>query len=239
MAKTYIVIPTYNEKDNVVLLLERIFSLAINDLYVLVVDDNSPDGTGAMVEKVKRQYPNLKILHRPAKLGLGPAYIAGFGVALSEGADYIFEMDADLSHDPRYLPDFLEAIENFDLVLGSRYIVGGGVKNWGLVRRLISRFGNWYARLILGLLISDLTGGFKCYRRQVLEQLDFASLSSVGYNFQIETTYQVYRAGFKIKEIPIVFTERLQGKSKFSFKIILESFWQVILLRFKSVGKRR
>lgn len=233
MAKIYLVIPTYNEKANIVKLLGQIFALEIEGLNVLVVDDNSPDGTGQLVEKLKQDNLRLNILHRQEKSGLGPAYVAGFKEVLKWGGDYIFEMDADFSHDPKYIPEFLEAIQEADLVLGSRYIKGGGVKNWNLTRRLISRFGNIYARTVLGLPHHDLTGGFKCYCRQVLESIGLADLSSVGYNFQIETTYKAYKAGFKIKEIPIVFTERTRGKSKFDFKIIIESFWKVLLLRFK------
>ena len=231
MPKTYIIIPTYNEKDNISTLLEQIFSLAIEGLNVLVVDDNSPDGTGEVVEKLRQNNLRLQILHRQQKFGLGTAYVAGFKEALRQGADYIFEMDADLSHQAKYIPDFLAAIKDNDLVLGSRYITGGGVSNWNWSRRLISRFGNLYARLVLGVPINDLTGGFKCYRRQVLEKINLDSLSSVGYNFQIETTYRAYQAGFKVKEIPIVFVERSRGKSKFDFKIMLESFYKVIILR--------
>ena len=199
----------------------------------MVVDDNSPDGTGELVEKLSQGNLRLKILHRPQKAGLGPAYVASFKEALRQGADYIFEMDAYFSHHPKYLPEFLRAIADSDLVLGSRYVKAGGVSNWNLSRRLVSYFGNIYARLILGLRYRDLTGGFKCYRRLVLEKIGLDNLSSVGYNFQIETTYKAFRAGFRVKEIPIVFTERLGGESKFNFKIILESFWQVLLLRFK------
>ncbi len=235
MAKVYLVIPTYNEKANIAGLVERIFALAVNDLHILVVDDNSPDGTGNLVEELKTHYPNLEILHRQKKAGLGRAYLAGFSYALKQGADYIFEMDADFSHDPKYLPDFLRAITSADLVIGSRYINGGGVSNWSMLRRLISRFGNAYARLILSLPYQDLTGGFKCYRRKVLETIGFSDVSSVGYNFQIETTYQAHLAGFKIVEIPIIFVERASGKSKFSLKIMVESFWKVLLLRFKKV----
>lgn len=234
MAKTIIVIPTYNEKNNLPKLLDQIFSLKIDGLNILVVDDNSPDGTGKIVDKMKKTNPQIDILHREKKQGLGKAYVAGFKEALGKGADYIFEMDADLSHDPKYLPDFFKAIQNYDLVLGSRYIKGGGVSNWNLARRLISRFGNIYARIILGLPYHDLTGGFKCYRRNVLESIGLDNLSSVGYNFQIESTYKVHHAGFKIVETPIIFTERAEGDSKFNIKIVIESFWKVLELRFKN-----
>lgn len=232
--KIIIIIPTYNEKSNIERIIPIIFNLQINNLHILVVDDNSPDGTGEAVEKMKKQYPNLDILHREKKEGLGRAYVAGFKKALSDGADYIFEMDADFSHDPKYIPQFLEAIKDYDLVLGSRYCRGGGVENWNFVRKMVSRFGNIYARMVLGVPIRDLTGGFKCYRRKVLETIDLDSLESIGYNFQIEITYKAYKIGFKIKEIPIIFTERREGKSKFNVKIILESFWKVILLKCKN-----
>ncbi len=231
--KIYIIIPTYNEKNNIMVLVPQIFQLHIENLYILVVDDNSPDGTGEVVEDLKKEYPNLDILHRQEKAGLGTAYVAGFREVLGRGANYIFEMDADLSHDSKYLVDFLKVINDCDLVLGSRYIKGGGVSNWNLSRRLISKFGNIYARLILQLPYHDLTGGFKCYRREVLEEIGLDNLSSVGYNFQIESTYQAHKAGFRIREVPIIFTERAEGKSKFSLKIVLESFWKVLLLRFK------
>jgi len=233
MEKIFIIIPTYNEKENLKKLLPQIFDLKIENLSILIVDDNSPDGTGQLVEELKINNSNLDILHRQQKSGLGRAYVAGFKEALSRGADYIFEMDADLSHDPKYLAAFLEAIKGADLVLGSRYIKGGGVSNWNLLRRLISRFGNIYARTVLWLPLHDLTGGFKCYRRQVLEKMGLDELSSVGYNFQIETTYKAHKLGFKIVETPIIFTERAEGESKFSPKIMLESFWRVLLLRFK------
>lgn len=235
--KIIIIIPTYNERLNIERLIPIIFNLQINNLHILVVDDNSPDGTGDVVEKIKMQYQNLDILHREKKDGLGRAYVAGFNKALQEGADYIFEMDADFSHNPKYIPQFLDAIQDNDMALGSRYCGGGGVENWDFLRRQVSRFGNIYARMVLGVPIKDLTGGFKCYRRKVLETIDLDSLESIGYNFQIETTYKAYRAGFKIQEIPIIFTERREGESKFHFKIMLESFWKVILLRFRRVNK--
>ncbi|MAG44276.1 dolichyl-phosphate beta-D-mannosyltransferase [bacterium] len=234
MNKIYIIIPTYNERGNIAKLLPQIFELGIKNLTVLVVDDNSPDGTGQLVEELKKENSQIDILHRSEKLGLGKAYIAGFKEALAKEADYIFEMDADLSHDPKYIPQILQAADKYDLILGSRYIKDGGVSNWNLSRRLISRFGNIYARIILGLPYADLTGGFKCYRRKVLNKIGLNDFSSVGYNFQIETTYKAHKLGFKIKEIPIIFTERAQGKSKFNIKIILESFWKVLQLRLKN-----
>ena len=234
MAKIYIIIPTYNEKENILKLVPKIFALPVGDLHLLIVDDSSPDGTGQAAEQLRAAYPALSVLHRPGKAGLGTAYVAGFKQALEGGAEFIFEMDADFSHDPAYVPQLLAAAQSADLVLGSRYVQGGGVSNWGLARRLISRFGNAYARLILGLPYRDLTGGFKCYRRAALEKIDLDRLSWVGYNFQIETTYRAHRLGCKIVEVPIVFYERAQGKSKFDFRIMIESFWKVILLRFKT-----
>ncbi|RJR30628.1 polyprenol monophosphomannose synthase [Candidatus Parcubacteria bacterium] len=231
--KIFIVIPTYNEINNISGILEKIFFLSIGNLNVLIVDDNSPDGTGKVVETLKSKYPNLYVLHRQKKSGLGTAYVVGFKKALEHNADIIFEMDADFSHNPHSIPDFLREIKNSDLVLGSRYIVGGKINNWKLARRLISRFGNFYARNLLRLPINDLTGGFKCYKKEVLEKINLDGLSSQGYNFQIETTYLAYQKGFKIKEIPITFTERAGGKSKFSLRIILESFYKVFLLKFR------
>ena len=233
MNKTTIVIPTYNEKENITKLIPQLFALNLEHLHILIVDDNSPDGTGKQVLEMSKQYPNLHLLHREKKEGLGPAYLAGFRWALEHGAERIMEMDADFSHNPKYVPQLIAASQDADLVLGSRYVPGGGVENWNLVRRMISRFGNVYARIILGLRVRDLTGGFKCYRRATLESLDLSSVSSLGYNFQIETTYKAIQNGAKIKEIPIIFTERQIGKSKFSIKIILESFFQVLVLRFK------
>lgn len=233
MARTYLVIPTYNEKENITKLLLKIFSLPLEDMHVLIVDDGSPDGTGEAAEQLRATYPNLEVIHRPQKAGLGMAYVIGFKAALARGADFIFEMDADFSHDPAYVPKLLEAAKAADLVLGSRYVPGGGVSNWNWLRRLISRFGNVYARIVLGLPYCDLTGGFKCYRRAVLEKIDLDRLSSVGYNFQIETTYKAHRLGVRIVEVPIVFCERAEGQSKFDVKIVVESFWRVIRLRFE------
>lgn len=233
MKKIYCVIPAYNERANIQEIIKKLIFLSIDNFHIIVVDDNSPDGTGEIVEEMKKEYPDIVIIHRNEKRGLGTAYVEGFQKALSLGADIIFEMDADLSHDPKYIPQMLEIIKEYDLVLGSRYIQGGGTQNWNFFRRLISRFGNIYAKKILGIPIHDLTSGFKCYKRKVLENIDLNSLSSVGYNFQIETTYRAYKKGFRIKEIPIIFTERKEGKSKFDIFIIFESFWKVLLLRFK------
>lgn len=229
----YIVIPTYNEKGNIEKLLSQIFNLEIENLNVLVVDDGSPDGTGKIVENLRKVYTNLEILHRNKKQGLGMAYIAGFKEALARGADFVLQMDADLSHDPKYIPQLLKAVEHKDLVLGSRYTKGGGVTNWNLARRLVSRFGNIYTKVVLGLPYSDLTGGFKCYRASTLKKIISFEISSLGYSFQIETVYLAHKLKYSIGEIPIIFTERTIGKSKFDLKIIFEGFFKVLGLRFK------
>lgn len=241
--KTTAVIPTYNEKDNLGVLVEKIFSLKIPELSLLIVDDNSPDGTGRLAEELAEKYPStssgqvpLKVMHREKKSGLGRAYVDGFKEILRQAQDktnFVIQLDADLSHDPAVIPKMLAKIQDCDLVLGSRYIPGGKTENWDFFRKLISRFGNIYARNILGLPYHDLTGGFKCFRREVLENISLDSLSSTGYNFQIEMTYKAYKKGYRICEIPITFTERKSGVSKFNLGIILESFWKVLLLRFK------
>ena len=230
-----IIIPTYNESDNIEKLLDLI-SRTDPAAHVLIVDDNSPDRTYEIVERLMQtSYPaRLFLLKRAGKLGLGTAYIAGFKWALARDYDYIFEMDADFSHDPKYLPAFLTAIEKHDLVLGSRYVPGGGVKNWGLLRKIISRGGSLYARTILGLSLRDLTGGFKCFRRQVLESIDLDAVKSNGYSFQIEMTYRARCKGFRICETPIVFEDRTAGKSKMSRKIFLEAVLMVWKLRMDS-----
>lgn len=235
MAGHLIIIPTYNESDNIEKLLDLI-SRTDPAAHVLIVDDNSPDRTYEIVERLMQtSYPGrLFLLKRAGKLGLGTAYIAGFKWALARDYDYIFEMDADFSHDPKYLPAFLAAIEKHDLVLGSRYVPGGGVKNWGLLRKFISRGGSLYARTILGLSLRDLTGGFKCFRRQVLEAIDLDSVKSNGYSFQIEMTYRARCKGFRICETPIVFEDRTAGKSKMSRKIFLEAVLMVWKLRMDS-----
>jgi len=231
--KVLIIVATYNERENIEPLLAEIFSCAPN-VNVLVVDDNSPDKTFEIVEKLSNeQYKDkLFLLKRAGKLGLGTAYVAGFNYGLSHGYEVIMHMDADFSHNPKYIPDFLEAIKTNDLVLGSRYIKGGGVVNWGLGRKIISIGGSLYARTILGLSIRDLTGGFKCFKREVLETIDVNQLRSNGYSFQIETTYKTFLNGFKIKELPIVFEDRRVGQSKMSSKIFIEALWMVIKLRF-------
>ena len=230
----YVVIPTYNEKDNLPILAEKIFALKIPDLKLLVVDDNSPDGTGRLAEELAKKWP-IQVIHRAGKQGLGTAYVAAFKEILrsAQNDDLIIQMDADLSHDPAVIPAMLEKIKSCDVVLGSRYIRGGKVENWDFFRRLISRM-NFFVRIILWVPYHDLTGGFKCFRADVLKNINLDSLSSVGYNFQIETTYKAHRKGYQICEIPIVFRERKTGQSKFNLKIMLEAFWRVLLLRLRN-----
>ena len=225
-----IIIPTFNEIENILRLIERIHQI-VPAAHVLVIDDNSPDGTGDAVETLTKNDSRVFLLRRPGKLGLGTAYLAGFKYALERGYRYIFEMDADFSHNPAHLPAFLEAIKGADLALGSRYVPGGGVVNWPPLRRLISRGGSLYSRIILGLPYHDLTGGFKCFRRETLQAIDLDSIYSGGYSFQIEMTYRVSRKGFRIVEIPIVFEERAEGRSKMSRKIFLEAVWRVWQMR--------
>ena len=227
--------PTYNEAANI----DGIVRATLAELdrvcpdhhTLLIVDDSSPDGTGDMADALSGELPAVEVLHRTAKTGLGHAYMAGFERALADGADLLIEMDADFSHDPRYLGDLLKAAQNADLVLGSRYVAGGGVENWGLLRKVISRGGGTYARLILGVDIHDLTGGFKCIRRQVLEGIDMGTIRAEGYVFQIEVTYRALLAGFRVTEVPIVFRDRTRGASKMSSRIALEAMWAVPALR--------
>ena len=234
-ARVWLVIPTYNEAENVGPIVRAAAAQLDQDVpgeyRILVVDDNSPDGTGRLADELAAELPGVEVLHRPGKQGLGQAYLAGFGHALQAGAELVMEMDADFSHDPKYLPDLLAAAENADLVLGSRYVKGGGTRNWGLLRRLISRGGGAYARAILGVKVRDLTGGFKCIRRSVLEAIDLPSLRAEGYVFQIEVTYRAIRSGFRVVEVPIVFSDRTVGSSKMSTRIALEAMWLVPRLR--------
>lgn len=228
--KTLIIIPTYNEYDNLRPLLEQIFTYApASD--VLIVDDNSPDGTGTLADEISRQNRQVNVLHRAGKQGLGTAYIAGFKYAVEHQYDAAFEMDADFSHDPCYLPDFLRAIESADLVIGSRYVEGGGTPNWSPLRRFISGGGNIFARFMLGIPVRDCTAGFRCYRRKVLESIDLDTIESQGYAFQVELAYRVYKCDFKIVETPIIFQDRRVGKSKMSRAIFLEGFIWVIRAR--------
>ncbi len=229
--KTLIIVPTYNEYENLKPLLADIFSYA-PQTDILIVDDNSPDGTGDLAEQIRAEDPRVHVMHRAGKLGLGTAYVAGFKYAIEHNYDAAFEMDADFSHDPRYLPDFLREIENADLVIGSRYIPGGSTPNWSLSRRLISGCGNIFARFMLGIPVKDCTAGYRCYRREVLESIDVDSLRSQGYAFQVELAYRVMSQGFKIVETPIVFMDRRVGTSKMSKKIVFEAFGYVLRARF-------
>ncbi len=236
-----IVLPTYNEKDNLPKIISQIRDVLLSghlDGEIIIVDDNSPDGTSKIARFLKEKYKDLPIhiIDRPTKSGLGPAYIAGFKEALKRNPEYIFEMDADLSHDPSYIPDFIQAMNKADLVLGSRYIRSGRILNWGILRRIISHFGNLYARLILRLPFKDLTSGYKCFSRKVLESIDLSNVESIGYCFQIELTYRAYLKQFKITEIPITFTERTIGHSKFSLRIIWETFTKI--LKIKRTSKK-
>ncbi|MDZ4719271.1 MAG: polyprenol monophosphomannose synthase [Roseiflexaceae bacterium] len=231
-ADCMIIIPTFNERENIGSLIPRI--LEYPRFRVLVVDDNSPDGTAEVVRQLSTINPRVGLHSRPGKQGLGTAYVAGFRQALAEGAAYIFEMDADFSHDPSYLPALLQAAETtYDLALGSRYVPGGATTDWGLLRQLISRGGNLYARTILGLPVIDATGGFRCYRRAVLETLNLDRIRSNGYSFQIELVYRTMQAGFRIGEVPITFPDRRVGKSKMSRRIVLEALVTVWKLRFQ------
>lgn len=228
----WVVLPTYNEAENLGPLIDAVLAKLPPSAQVLVVDDGSPDGTGEVADRLAEQHENVHVLHRSCKEGLGPAYIAGFREALAQGAGLVLEMDADFSHDPAYLPRLLEAAEHADVVLGSRYVAGGGVSEWGALRRAISRGGSTYARHVLGLQLRDLTGGFKCFRREVLEAIDLDAISARGYAFQVEMTYRAVRAGFRVVEVPIVFRERRVGNSKMDLSIVAEAIWRLPLLRF-------
>ena len=225
-------LPTYNEREN----LERMVrALGEQGVSVLVIDDNSLDGTGELADRLSQELDHVEVLHRERKEGLGPAYLAGFERALADGAELILEMDCDFSHDPADVRRLIAAAAEADLALGSRYVPGGSVGSWGLVRRAVSAGGSLYARLLLGVGVRDLTGGFKCYRRAVLETIDLGAISSRGYAFQIETTYRALRAGFQVVEVPIAFVDREQGGSKMSRRIVLEAIWKVPVLRFKAL----
>ncbi|MDZ7332156.1 MAG: polyprenol monophosphomannose synthase [candidate division KSB1 bacterium] len=233
--KAIVVIPTYNEAQNIENLIDRILFQGIRGLDILVVDDNSPDGTAEIVENIARCESNVFLLKRPTKAGLGTAYVAGFKYALEHGYDYIFEMDADFSHDPDEIPNFLEAIKNYDLVIGSRYKTGVNVINWPITRLVLSVGANKYTQWITGLPIKDCTGGYKCFRREVLEAIDLDQIASDGYSFQIEMNFKAWKKGFRITEIPIVFTDREAGSSKMSKKIIREAIWMVWKLKILSL----
>jgi dolichol-phosphate mannosyltransferase len=232
-------LPTYNEQENLEQMLRSLGGVLRNGDRVLVIDDNSPDGTGELADRLAGSLGFVDVLHRERKQGLGPAYIAGFHRALGDGAELVLEMDCDFSHDPRDVPRLIEAAEaGADLVLGSRYVRGGSIPNWGLARRAISLGGNLYAQALLQSRLRDLTGGFKCFRRRVLETIDLDAIDSRGYAFQIETTYRVTRAGFRVVEVPIAFVDREHGHSKMSRSIVLEAAWKVPLIRFRALTGR-
>src|SRR5262245_2977167 len=233
-----ICLPTYDERENLEPMVRALGDLGLEGLEVLVVDDASPDGTGQIADRLAEELTWVHVLHRARKEGLGPAYLAGFRRALELGADLVLEMDCDFSHDPEDVPRLVAAAEDADLVLGSRYVQGGGTRNWGLVRRFISRGGSLYAQVLLGLGIRDLTGGFKCYRRVVLETIDLGAIDSCGYPFQIGTRSLAIRAGFRAVEVPITFSDREVGGSKMSRSIVLEAIWKVPLLRLRALTGR-
>ena len=228
----WLVLPTYNEAENLEPLVRAAREKLPAGARILVVDDGSPDGTGEIAERLRTEIEGLEVLHRPRKEGLGPAYVAGFRAALAGGAGVVIEMDSDFSHEPAYLPRLLAAVEDADVVVGSRYVDGGGVGDWGPLRRAISRGGSAYARLVLGVDVNDLTAGFKCFRREVLEEIDLDSIGSRGYAFQVELTYRALQHGFRVVEVPIVFRDRRVGSSKMSRAIVVEAIWRVPLLRF-------
>jgi dolichol-phosphate mannosyltransferase len=234
--KAVVCLPTYNEREN----LERMVgALADKDVSVLVIDDNSPDGTGELADRLAAEHDHVEVLHRPRKDGLGPAYLAGFERALADPqVGLVLEMDADFSHDPADVPRLIAAAADADLVLGSRYVEGGSIGSWGAARRFVSAGGSLYARVLLGTPVHDLTGGFKCFHRRVLERLDLRAIDSRGYAFQIETTYRALRAGFRVVEVPITFVDREHGGSKMSRSIVLEAIWKVPLLRLRALAGR-
>ena len=236
MPRAVLCLPTYNERENLGAMIEALGEVldTTRDV-VLVIDDGSPDGTGEIADRLAAAQPWVSVLHRAAKEGIGPAYIAGFRWALAEGAELLLEMDCDFSHDPKDVPRLIAATDDADLVLGSRYAPGGGTANWGLLRRVVSRGGCLYAQVFLGLRVRDLTGGFKCFRRAALESIDLDALSAHGYAFQIETTYRISRAGLRVREVPITFEERRAGSSKMTGSIVAEAMWKVPLLRLRAL----
>ena len=233
MAAVWLILPTYNEAANVESVVAEALEFLPPSRRVLIVDDSSPDGTGEIADRLAAESDDVEVLHRGRKEGLGPAYIAGFRRALAGGAELVLEMDADFSHSPADLPRLLDAARDADLVIGSRYVLGGGVAEWGALRRVISRSGSVYARGVLGVAVHDLTGGFKCFRREVLEAIDLGSIQSRGYAFQVETTYRAIRAGFRVVEVPITFRDRRVGASKMSRGIVAEAIWKVPAMRFR------
>ncbi len=235
--RTLIVMPTYNERENLPQIVPEVLSKDPG-IHVLIVDDNSPDGTGQVADELAVREERIHVMHRPGKLGLGTAYIAGFKWALERDYEFIFEMDSDFSHNPDHIPEFLAAAKDYDLVLGSRYLKGVTVVNWPMSRLLLSYFANKYSRIITGLPFTDTTGGFKCYRKKVLQTIELDRITSEGYSFQIETTFRAWRKGFKIGEIKIVFTDRAEGTSKMSGRIIREAVWKVWWLRLLRIVRK-
>jgi dolichol-phosphate mannosyltransferase len=233
--RTVACLPTYDERENLEPMVRALRELGLE---VLVIDDSSPDGTGQLADRLAAELDGVDVLHREHKEGLGPAYLAGFRHVLAGDAELVVQIDCDFSHDPADVPRLVEAARDADLVLGSRYVAGGTVENWGLVRRLVSAGGSLYARVLLGVGIRDLTGGFKCFRREVLETIDLDSVSSRGYAFQIEMTYRALRAGFSVVEVPITFVDRERGGSKMSRGIVLEAIWKVPALRLRALTGR-
>lgn len=230
----WVILPTFNEAGNIGRMVEALGpKLTHAGDRILIVDDNSPDGTGRIADQIAATDQQVRVLHRASKEGLGPAYLAGFDVALDGGADLVVQMDADFSHDPAYLPRLLAASEMADLVIGSRYVPGGGITEWGRVRRLLSRGGSLYSRSILRVPVRDLTGGFKCFRREVLESIDLDEVAASGYSFQVEMTWRVIRAGFSVMEVPITFRERQEGDSKMTTAIVAEAAWRVPAMRLR------
>jgi dolichol-phosphate mannosyltransferase len=229
----WLVLPTFNEAENIEGFVGAVLAAAPGSARVLIVDDNSPDGTGRIADGIAAAEQRVQVLHRPHKEGLGPAYVAGFRYALAAGAELVIEMDSDYSHDPAYLPLLLEASKSADLVLGSRYVPGGGVSDWSYLRQAISRAGSAYARLVLGVKVRDLTGGYKCFHRRVLDSIDLDSIESKGYAFQTEMTYRAIQQGFDVVEVPIVFQERHAGASKMSWRIVAEVILRIPRLRFR------
>jgi dolichol-phosphate mannosyltransferase len=231
-------LPTYNERENLESMLHALAGVLGPDDRVLVIDDNSPDGTGQIADRLAGELRFVDVLHRERKEGLGPAYLAGFHRALADGAELILEMDCDFSHDPQDVARLIDATREADVALGSRYVRGGAIRNWGPVRRLVSFGGSAYARILLGASVHDLTGGFKCFRRRVLEAIDLEAITAKGYAFQIEMTYRALRAGFRVVEVPITFVDRAHGGSKMSRSIVLEAIWRVPLLRVAALRGR-
>jgi dolichol-phosphate mannosyltransferase len=235
----WVILPTYNEAGNIEAMVEALGPKLSPEDRILIVDDSSPDGTGRVADGLAASDPRVEVLHRPRKEGLGPAYIDGFRRALDGGADLIVQMDADFSHDPAYLPRLIAASALADLVLGSRYVPGGAITEWGPMRRLISRGGSLYSRMVLGVPVRDLTGGFKCFHREVLESIDLDTVSASGYSFQVEMTYRTLKAGFEVLEVPITFREREIGDSKMSGSIVIEAAWRVPAIRMSTLRRRR